>query len=93
MIRFSREIAAKYGRQGGRSCFRRHGRRHMAEIGAKGFEATVARHWQGDRQSYAAWLREHARFAMVEAAAEVLLASGSACVELDGDLPDDDRMF
>jgi hypothetical protein len=64
----------------------------MAAIGSKGFEATVAAHWQGDRKGFMAWLREHARFAIVEAAAEVLLASRSACVELDGDLPDHDRM-
>jgi hypothetical protein len=65
----------------------------MAVIGAKGFEATVAVHWQGDRKGFMAWLREHARFAIVEAVADVLLASGVNCVELDGDLPDDDRMF
>lgn len=31
---------------------RRWGSRHRAEIGAKGFAATVARHWQGDRQGF-----------------------------------------
>jgi hypothetical protein len=61
----------------------------MAEIGAKGFEATVAAHWQGDREAFMDWLRGHARFAVIEAAAGVLLASGDVnCVELDGELPD-----
>jgi hypothetical protein len=60
----------------------------MAEIAARGFNATVARHWQGDRKGYAAWLRERARFAVVEAAADVLLAAGCSCVEMEGDLPD-----
>jgi hypothetical protein len=27
-------------------------------VGKKGFDATVARHWQGDRQGYVRWLRE-----------------------------------
>jgi hypothetical protein len=55
----------------------------------------LARHWAGDRKGYVAWLREHARFALVEAAAEMILAAGVRCVELDGDLPgyDDDIPF
>jgi hypothetical protein len=88
MMPFTRMTAAEFGRQGGRSCYRRDGRRHMAEIGARGFDATVARHWAGDRASYAAWLRERARFAVVEAAADMLLADGCSCVKLDGDLPE-----
>jgi hypothetical protein len=88
MMPFTRETAAAYGRRGGKATAATHGRRHMAEIGARGFNATVARHWQGDRKGYAAWLREHARFAVVEAAADVLLAAGVSCVELDGELPE-----
>jgi hypothetical protein len=46
---FTKDNAAKHGRQGGRSTTKRHGRAHMKAIGAAGFNATVARHWQGDR--------------------------------------------
>ena len=61
----------------------------MSEIGAKGFDATVAAHWQGDRKGFMAWLRDHARFTLVERAAGDVLDSGAAtCVELSGDLPE-----
>jgi hypothetical protein len=66
---FTKATAAAHGRKGGLSCVRKHGRRHMGAIGARGFHATVARHWQGDRKGDVAWLRAHARFALVEAAA------------------------
>ena len=85
---FTKNNAAQHGRQGGRHCHARHGREHMRTIGAAGFNATVARHWAGDRAGYLAWLRDHARFFTVEAAAEVLLDAGCSCVELDGDLPE-----
>jgi hypothetical protein len=85
---FTKETAAAFGRQGGRRCRELHGREHMRTIGARGFDATVARHWQGDRAGYVAWLRQNARFAVVEAAAEILLDAGVSCVELDGNLPE-----
>jgi hypothetical protein len=89
MMPFTRETAASFGARGRRATARRYGRAYMAEIAARGFESTVARHWQGDRKGYVAWLREHARFAIVEAAAAVLLSAGAvSCVELDGDVPD-----
>jgi hypothetical protein len=44
------------GRKGGRTTYERYGSKHMAEIGAKGFATTVARHWQGDRQAYRDYL-------------------------------------
>lgn len=49
------------GSAGGRETFRRYGSKHMAEIGKKGFAATVARHWQGDRAAYRNYLglRKH----------------------------------
>src|SRR4051794_32993898 len=85
---YPRDNAAAFGRQGGRRCRELHGREHMRSIGARGFSATVARHWAGDRAGYVAWLRDHARFAIIEAAAEVLLAAGVRCLELDGNLPE-----
>jgi hypothetical protein len=84
---FTKSNAAAFGRQGGRRCRDVHGREHFRAIGARGFNATVARHWAGDRAGYVAWLRDHARFAVIEAAADVLLAAGVRCVELDGDIP------
>jgi hypothetical protein len=53
----------------------------------------VARHWAGDRKGYIAWLREHARFQLIEAAADVLLDVDVRCVELDGDLPEASELF
>jgi hypothetical protein len=44
------------GSKGGQATFERYGARHMAEIGAKGFATTVARHWQGDRRAYRDYL-------------------------------------
>lgn len=44
---FNKSNAAKYGRQGGRRCRELFGREHMRAIGARGFDATVARHWAG----------------------------------------------
>ena len=44
------------GRLGGRATFQRYGRPHMSAIGRRGFEATVARHWAGDRAAYRNWL-------------------------------------
>jgi hypothetical protein len=85
---FTKSTAATMGSRGGFRTVRKHGRKHMKTIAAKGFAATVARHWSGDRKSYTAWLRDHARFALVEAAASVLLDAGVSCVELDGDLPE-----
>ena len=61
---------------------------HFRAAGALGFNATVARHWQGDRAGYAAWLRQNARLAAVEAAADILFRNGATCVEFDDDLPE-----
>src|SRR5204862_29173 len=44
------------GRLGGLATFRQYGKAHMAAIGKRGFEATVARHWQGDRLAYRLFL-------------------------------------
>jgi hypothetical protein len=47
---------AEAGRLGGLQTKRRHGRQHFQQAGAKGFMATVARHWQGDKRGYLRWL-------------------------------------
>jgi hypothetical protein len=40
------------GAAGGRATVKKHGKAHMAAIGAKSFAATVARHYAGDREEY-----------------------------------------
>ena len=57
-----RSISSK----GGRTTVQRHGKTHMAEIGARGFETTVNRHWGGDRASYLKYLRERANESVME---------------------------
>jgi hypothetical protein len=89
MMPFTKATAAGFGRKGGQSTLARYGKRHLSQIGARGFASTVNRHWAGDRKGFMSWLRERGRFFAVEAAAEVLLAAGGSCVELDGDLPDE----
>ena len=44
------------GAKGGRETFRRYGSKYMAEIGKRGFEATVNHHWKGDRDGYRQYL-------------------------------------
>jgi hypothetical protein len=51
---------AEAGRLGGLQTKRRHGRQHYQQAGAKGFMATVARHWQGDKEGYMRYLQTHA---------------------------------
>ena len=46
----------RQGSAGGRATFEKYGSKHMAEIGAMCFAATVARHWQGDRKGYRDYL-------------------------------------
>jgi hypothetical protein len=48
---------AEAGRKGGNTTKARHGREHFVAAGRKGFLATVARHWQGDREGYLRYLR------------------------------------
>lgn len=60
----------------------------MAEIGKRGFETTVARHWQGDRAAYRDYLglrRHEAQIeSFVDREMERRLAAGekTVCVEL-----------
>lgn len=65
--RFTRAGAADYGRRGGRTTVQRHGNEHMRRIGARGFQATVERHWQGDRASFLDYL-QRAGWAATDAA-------------------------
>ena len=66
MPRFTKDSAAAMGRKGGLATFQRHGRDHMARIGANGFAATVRKHWNGDRAAYVAHLRERGLLATAD---------------------------
>jgi hypothetical protein len=74
--------------RGGKSTVERHGVEHMKAIGSKGFAATVARHWQGDKQGYLQHLRaqawEKGVGGFVDRLLKEQLDSGKevACVEL-----------
>src|SRR5262249_55520931 len=76
------------GRLGGLQTLSRHGREHMRAIGRAGFNATVARHWQGDRAGYREWLAQRQHLAAIERAADFELdrqldtAALVACIEL-----------
>ncbi len=54
------------GSKGGRTTFERYGSKHLADIGKRGFETTVARHWAGDRQGFTDWLRAKAHESRIE---------------------------
>lgn len=75
-------------RLGGLAIRKARGREYLREIAARGFNATVARHWQGDKKAYLDFLRCRANFALVETLADISLdaaiASGEdiACVEI-----------
>jgi general stress protein YciG len=70
---------AEAGRLGGKTTKERHGRKHYQEAGRKGFMATVARHWHGDRQGYLKWLRANGYLREYLKQAQ---ASGETCIEI-----------
>lgn len=88
------------GTEGGKETFRRHGRKHMQAIGAKGFATLVARHFAGDRPAAVAWLHAHAADSLIHRLVsdelDRRIAEGATCaaeeipVILD---PDDDPTF
>jgi hypothetical protein len=88
------------GSKGGRTTFERYGSAHMAKIGKRWFETTVARHWQRARAAYRDYLglrrREQQMESFVDSELAIRVADGEqvACVEipvLSG--PDDDVPF
>ena len=72
------------GAEGGRETYRKHGRKHMQEIGAKGFATLVARHFAGDKQAAITWLHAHASESeiagLVAEKQEQQIADGATCV-------------
>lgn len=61
------------GSKGGRETVKRHGKAHMSEIGKKGHEATIARHFNGDRDGYHRYLRGRAAELGVEGFVDKLM--------------------
>jgi hypothetical protein len=58
MPKFTSATAASFGQRGGQTTVKRHGRAHMSKIGKAGFEATVQKHWQGNREAFLRRLKE-----------------------------------
>lgn len=86
---------AEAGRKGGEQTKRRHGRAHYQEAGRKGFLATLARHWHGDKEGYLRYLRATGWLAQVQRLIDAQPpAEGPQVIELppvpgleDDDLP------
>ena len=88
------------GTEGGRATFRKYGRKHMQEIGARGFASLVARLFGGDKQAAVAWLHAHAAESLIDRlVAEKLdrkIAEGATCAAKEIPIllwPDDDTCF
>ena len=58
MAKFTTDTAAQFGQRGGTTTVQRHGRAHMSKIGKAGFEATVHKHWNGNREACLRRLKE-----------------------------------
>lgn len=76
------------GSLGGKETLRRYGTQHFRELGRKGFETTVARHWNGDCQGFREylanrrWERQTASFADSEIQRRLEAGEKIASVEL-----------
>jgi hypothetical protein len=69
------------GSAGGKQTVARHGKSHMQTIGKKGFQTTVARHWEGDAKSYVEYLHRRAHKAQIEALTNIQLRAEFADAE------------
>ncbi|HEY0739294.1 MAG TPA: hypothetical protein VGD69_30510 [Herpetosiphonaceae bacterium] len=58
MAKFTTDTAATFGKRGGSTTVKRHGRSHMSTIGKRGFEAMVQKYWKGDRAACLRRLKE-----------------------------------
>jgi hypothetical protein len=88
------------GAEGGRATFRKYGRKHMQEIGARGFASLVARRFSDDKEAAVAWLHAHASESeidrLVSEKQRKQIADGGACVVEEIPIvlwPDDDISF
>jgi hypothetical protein len=88
------------GAEGGRETFRRHGRKHMQAIGARGFATLVARRFAGDKPAAVAWLHAHAAESLIDRLVSEKLdrqiEAGATCVAEEIPIilsPDDDISF
>jgi phage tail sheath gpL-like len=74
MPKFNELNARAYGRNGGLTTVARHGRAHMAKIGAQGFAATVAKHYGGDRQRYLQVLQRRGLLALCDKELDLIIS-------------------
>jgi hypothetical protein len=88
------------GREGGIATFLKYGREHMAALGRKGYMATCARWFGGDRAEMNRWLRHQASEREIERMVSTKLTARIAggekyvCEELPVILePEDDPLF
>lgn len=58
MAKFTPDTAATFGKRGGSTTVKRHGRAHMSKIGKLGFDAMVQKYWNGDRAACLRRLKE-----------------------------------
>jgi hypothetical protein len=71
------------GRRGGLATLACYDRPRMRAIGKRGFEATVARHWAGDRLAYRQYLtaRQWNALAGLDVDRQIAAGAAGACVE------------
>lgn len=87
------------GKKGGETTVERHGHPHMSRIGKRGFDAMVAKHFGGDKDSAVQWLHaqsteRHIDRLLSERMAEQLKTQDICCEEIPIVLsPDDDVTF
>lgn len=55
MAKFTSETAKIHGQRGGRATVERHGRKHMARIGVRGWWRMVERYWNSDARAFMNW--------------------------------------
>lgn len=71
------------GSAGGRGTLSRHGREHFAEIGRRGFAATVARHFGGSKEEYMKALHNRAWEKVTAGFVDRLIAQGDCTISHD----------
>jgi hypothetical protein len=61
--RINHQRASSLGHSGGTETHRKHGSDHMSTIGARGFQTTVQRHYNGNAAAYLEVLHERGQLA------------------------------
>lgn len=56
-MKFTAATAGLAGSKGGNAVVNKYGKEHMSRIGKKGFAATCAKYWHGDKEAFQTYLR------------------------------------